>query len=186
MRKERYQTKSASCKKKCGMKRSKLQPTLTIDQIKLGVAFELKCEGYDYIVFDRIVECNGRRIRVHVYCEDEFGSRLAVYCINKVAHMDPGAVFTIINSIRESIDDCEVALAFPVNMLRRASQIIGLAAKVFAVDEDDRVWIHYPFEDTRLTKVLREAFEEVGGDEDDKSISIIGSQTTRLRPFYIT
>ncbi|MEM1883596.1 MAG: hypothetical protein QXE14_03230, partial [Candidatus Bathyarchaeia archaeon] len=44
--------------------------SLTLSQIKLSVALELKAEGYENVFFDEVVEFKGRRAKAHVFCED--------------------------------------------------------------------------------------------------------------------
>jgi len=164
----------------------KLRPTLTLSQIKLAVALELRAEGFETISFDRVVEFGGRKVRVHVLCEDEDGVRLAVYCIHRANRMDPHEVFAAINAIRNGIEDCTVALAFPLALLPRASPIIGMTSRVFMVDSKGRVWNHYPWQGSRLIDVFREAEENLlKGEEEDEDPPAIVDQGTRPRVFYI-
>ncbi|MBS7659644.1 MAG: hypothetical protein QXQ94_11560, partial [Candidatus Bathyarchaeia archaeon] len=81
--------------------------------------------------------------------------------------------------------DCEVTLVFPLSLLSRASAIIGMTSRIFAVDHEGRVWVHYPFEDTRLVKALREAFEDTTEDESDQKTQLAGNQSVQLRVPYI-
>ncbi|MEM3588169.1 MAG: hypothetical protein QXO71_12725 [Candidatus Jordarchaeaceae archaeon] len=159
--------------------------TLTLNQLKLAVALELRSEGYENIVFDKVIECFGRKIRIHIFAEDELGSRIAVHCVNRTADMNPRAIFDLIHSIRSNVEDCEVTLVFPLSLLSRASAIIGMTSRIFAVDHEGRVWVHYPFEDTRLVKALREAFEDTTEDESDQKTQLAGNQSVQLRVPYI-
>jgi len=166
----------------------KLRPTLTLSQIKLAVALELRAEGFETVVFDRVVEFGGRKVRVHVLCEDEDGVRLAVYCIHRANLMDPHEVFAAINAIRNGIEECTVALAFPLVLLPRASPIIGMTSRVFMVDSEGRVWNHYPWQGSRLIEVFREAEEALLEREEDECMLTIKGQSTQMRglnPFYI-
>ena len=166
----------------------KLRLTLTLSQIKLAVALELRAEGFETVVFDRVVEFGGRKVRVHVLCEDEDGVRLAVYCIHRANLMDPHEVFAAINAIRNGIEECTVALAFPLVLLPRASPIIGMTSRVFMVDSKGRVWNHYPWQGSRLIEVFREAEEALLEREEDECMLTIKGQSTQMRglnPFYI-
>lgn len=125
------------------MQSAKISFTPTLNQLKLSIAMELKSEGYSTIVFDKLIETCGRIVRAHVYCEDELGLRMAVYCINKPSQVRPNEILDVIELIKSSVEDCDVALAFPLTLLRKAEVLIGLTGKVYMLDSDGRVWIHY-------------------------------------------
>ncbi|MDW8024235.1 MAG: hypothetical protein RMJ15_11000 [Nitrososphaerota archaeon] len=115
----------------------------TMNQLKLCIAMELKSEGFSTVVFDKLLEVYDRRIKVHVYGEDELGLRIAVYCVNRPCHVKPNEILDIVNLIRSGIEDCDVALAFPLVMLDRAKVLIGLTSKVYMIDDDGKVWVHH-------------------------------------------
>jgi len=49
------------------------------EAVKLAVALQLKCDGYETVSFNRVVE--GERFVVDVYAEDSLGSPVAVCCV---------------------------------------------------------------------------------------------------------
>lgn len=115
--------------------------TLTLNHIKLAVAMELRADGYGTIVFNRVLGTYDRRIRVHVYCEDELAQRLAVYSVNKPCQVKPNDVLDVISAIGKGIRDCDVAIAFPTSLLPKAEALIGMTNNVFMVDDSGRVWV---------------------------------------------
>jgi len=164
----------------------KLRPTLTLSQIKLAVALELRAEGFETVVFDRVVEFGGQRVRVHVLCEDEDGFCLAVYCVNRAELMKVERVFEVVNIMSRCGYD--VAIAFPLTLLERAAEIIGMTNRVFMVDSEGRVWIHYPLLGSRIVEVFRETKEAImdkEGDEEAPTTENQGTQLRNLSPFYI-
>ncbi|MEM1666171.1 MAG: hypothetical protein QXW12_02340 [Nitrososphaerota archaeon] len=52
-------------------------------------------------------------------------------------------VFEVVDII--SRGGYEAALAFLLNLLNKATEVIGLTRRVFMVDQDGRVWVHYPW-----------------------------------------
>jgi len=158
--------------------------SLTLSQIKLSVALELKAEGYENVFFDEVVEFKGRRAKAHVFCEDEDGFCLAVYCINRADLIRVDKVFEVVDII--SRGGYEAALAFPLNLLNKATEVIGLTRRVFMVDQDGRVWVHYPWQGSRLIEVFKETEETLL--EKDEYMPTIKGQSTQMRnpdPFYI-
>jgi len=150
---------------------------ISISQLKLAVALELSVEGYDTIVFDRIISAHGRKMKVHVYCEDEIGTRVAVLCLNKSEELKPSEVFEAIEFIESHIEDCRVALALPIALLPRAGDIIGLTGRVYLVDFEGRVWVHDHHRRPRTEILVLPANEDYDADR-----AVEGSE---VRDFYI-
>ena len=51
------------------------------EAVKLAVALQLKCDGYEAVSFNRVVEDERGRFVVDVYAEDSLGSPVAVCCV---------------------------------------------------------------------------------------------------------
>ncbi|MEM2825576.1 MAG: hypothetical protein QXG94_04380, partial [Candidatus Bathyarchaeia archaeon] len=70
-----------------------------------------------------------------------------------------------------------------------ATEVIGLTRRVFMVDQDGRVWVHYPWQGSRLIEVFKEAEETLLEKEKDEYMPTIKGQSTQMRgpdPFYIS
>ncbi|MEM1542973.1 MAG: hypothetical protein QXV82_10120 [Ignisphaera sp.] len=162
--------------------------TFGINQIKLAVATELRLEGYSTIIFDKIIEGCGRKVRIHVYCEDDLGMGEAVYCVNETHGMNLEEVSDVIKLIKAGLAkdevDCTVSLAFPLSLLRKASALIRLVPKVYMVDEDGRVWVHYPWSGTRRIEFLINNIILGESIEGDSWSSAVNTQM-RPQPYYI-
>lgn len=114
-----------------------------LSAMKLSVAIELYFEGYTKVSFDRILMYGNRKVRVHVLAEDEVGLKVAAYCVNRINNVVSMEVSAVIDAFdRVFCDDCEVVIAIPLNLLSKAEDIIGLTGRIFAVDDDGRLWIH--------------------------------------------
>jgi hypothetical protein len=150
---------------------------ISISQLKLAVALELKAEGYDTIIFDRVISAHGRKMKVHVYCEDEVGTRIAVLCLNKSEDLKPGEVFETVEFIESHIEDCRVALALPIALLPRACEIIGLTGRVYLVDFEGRVWVHDHHRRPHTEILVLPADEGVENYDADRAVE--------ARDFYI-
>lgn len=137
----RYERKS---NRENSMHKVKADSTPTMNQLKLAIATELKSEGYNIVMFDKPIEACGRRTIAHVYCEDNLRLRIAVYCINRPSQVRPDEILDTIELIKNSVEDCDVALAFPLALLPKARVLIGLTSRVYILDDDGRVWVHYP------------------------------------------
>jgi hypothetical protein len=115
----------------------------SLDTLKLSVALELKLEGYTHIAFDKVIDINSTKARVHVLAEDELGLSLAVICINRPGNLDPNALLDLVSVLQRKLgEDCEVAVAIPLTLLNKAADIYGLTPRIFLVDDRLRVWIH--------------------------------------------
>ncbi|MGQ9691457.1 MAG: hypothetical protein ACUVQY_09405 [Thermoproteota archaeon] len=122
---------------------ARTKPTISLISIKLALAVELRLEGYTRIEFDRVVVENGLRVPVHVLAEDEIGNRLAIYCIHNPEGLRPEEVLEAVATIQRQIgQDGEVVIAIPISLLDVAGDIFGLAPRIFAVDNELRVWSH--------------------------------------------
>jgi len=116
---------------------------IPLTSIKLNVALELKAEGYTHIEFDRVVELNDLKTKIHVFGEDELGVRLAVLCINKPEKLDVGVLADAVEAIQRVIgEEGDVALAIPIGLLEKSRDIFGITNRVFLVDWENRVWSH--------------------------------------------
>jgi hypothetical protein len=155
-----------------------------MNQLKLAIAMELRFEGYNKILFDRIVEVDGQKIQIHVYCEDPLESRVAVYCVNRADQIRPNNIMDIVDLIERGVDDCDVALAFPLSLLPKAKILIGLTRKVYLLDDDGRVWVHYPCNDLhKRTSCANLSSASVEGSEDYEMID--GQTETQMRLSYV-
>jgi hypothetical protein len=167
------------------VRETKTGPRLTINQLKLSIAMELKCEGYSTVIFDKLIEACGRKIRVHVYCEDELGLRMAVYCINKSSQIKPHEIFDIVELVRNGVEDCDVALAFPLALLPKAQVLIGLTTRVYTLDDYGRVWIHYP--SNNIHRKTSWIDQDLTNPEADEGIEALNGfvATTQMRLSYV-
>jgi len=159
----------------------------TMSQLKLSVALELKSEGFSTIVFDKLIDVCGRRIKVHVYCEDELGLRVAVYCINSIGQVRPNEISSIVELIRQNVDDCEVALAFPMALFPKAEVLIGLTSRVYMLDEGGRVWVHYPWSVHSRASSVQLDHENLEDDVCAQDFEPFEGtlERTQMQPFYV-
>jgi len=191
MKKEKDQSKPALNRGGCDVRGGKANSTLTMNQLKLSVAMELRLEGYGSIVFDKMVEVCGRRARIHVYYEDDVHVGEAVYCINNPRRVNPKEVFEVLEIIRTWLArnsiDCVVSLAFPLSLLPKVKALIGLTPKVYMVDEEGRVWIHHPWGNVRRTEISMDdpiIEEDEEYMENSDQFSAMNTQM-RKQPYYV-
>jgi len=162
----------------------------TLNQLKLCAASEFRAEGFD-VTFDRVIELSGRRIRFHVYCEDVLGTRVAAICVNEVNDARIREVFDVIDSVRFSGEDIEVVVCFPISLLNRARVLIGITPRVFMVDCDGRVWVHYPWQGVRRAKItipleqISQEGDEEGCEGGATNITNNSACGARTYPFYV-
>jgi len=161
--------------------------TPTVDKLKLYIAMELKSEGFSTVVFDKLIDAHGWKVKVHVYCEDELGLCVAIYCVNSPRQVKPKEISGIVELIRQNVEGCEVALAFPMALLPKAKVLIGLTSRVYMLDEDGRVWVHYPWSvyDKASSKHLdHENLEDDACTQDFEPFECM-LERTQMRPFYV-
>jgi|GEM_PF-2698208 len=117
---------------------------MPLNELKLAIALELKLEGYTYITFDKVVDIDYAKARVHVLAEDELGLSLAVICINRSENLDPNTLLDLVSDVQRKLgEDCEVAIAIPLALLDKAADVFGFTPRMFMVDNKFRVWVHY-------------------------------------------
>ncbi|MGB9959694.1 MAG: hypothetical protein ACPLKQ_04140 [Candidatus Bathyarchaeales archaeon] len=145
--------------------------SITMNQLKLCIALELKSEGFDKVFFDRGVEALGRKVRVHVLAEDELGECLAVICVNRVGGLDPLGLSDAVEVVQRALgENGDVAIAIPVSLLNKAKEIFGIARKMFLVDRELRVWTH--LRDNAYTEMIKHVMfsqrrDSAPDDKDD-------------------
>jgi hypothetical protein len=116
-----------------------------VETLKLAVAFELYLEGYDTVVFNRTVKSGDNRVRVHVFARDTLGSCVAVYCIHRPEQAGQEHLQSVVCTIVDGVgDDCQIAIAIPINLMAAVSEIAEHVYRIYMVDEDGRVWLHDP------------------------------------------
>lgn len=168
-------------------RRRKAGHTLTLNQIKLAVAMELKADGYSTIVFDRVLNYSDRKFKVHVYCEDELGQQLAVYCLNKPCQVKPNDVLDIINAIGNEVMDCDVAIAFPTSLLPKAEVLIDMTSSVFMVDDSGRVWVHHPWSGMRGVAVQTPLVScGIDAEDEEHDMSGMAIRSSQMQLPYVT
>ncbi|MGB9841405.1 MAG: hypothetical protein ACPLKZ_01640 [Candidatus Bathyarchaeales archaeon] len=114
---------------------------LTLDDIKLAVALDLKLNGYVHITFDRPILVHGRKEKIHIHAEDDLGISYAVICISSPAKLDPNSIIDAVSAIQAEIGvEGEVAVAIPISLLDKAKDLFGLTRQMFMVDGELRVW----------------------------------------------
>lgn len=184
---EEYSRYKISCNKSNNnAEKVDVAPRITMNQLKLAVAMELRYEGYNKIVFDKIIEVNNRKIQIHVYCEDELESRVAVYCVNRADRIRPNDIMDIVDLIGRGVEDCDVAIAFPLILLPKAKILIGLTRKVYLLDNDCRVWVHYPWNVIR--KEIPWVHLNAADIESKEDFEVFDNQAarTQMRLSYVT
>ncbi|MEM3463628.1 MAG: hypothetical protein QXL91_02070 [Candidatus Bathyarchaeia archaeon] len=134
----------ASCHLKVGNKRGKSKiKDISLASLKLTVALELKAEGYTHIEFDKVVELNDLKVRVHVLGEDELGTRLAVLCINRLEKFNSSGLADAVEAVQRALgEEGDVAIAISISLLEEARDLFGITNRVFLVDHECRVWSH--------------------------------------------
>lgn len=143
--------------------------SLTMNQLKLSIALELRSEGFNKVFFDREVEAFGRKVKVHVLAEDELGGCLAVICVNRVGGLDPVSLSDAVEVVQRALgEDADVAIAMPINLLNKAKEIFGITRKMFLVDGELRVWTH--LRDNAYTEMIKRVMlsQRRDGAPDDK------------------
>lgn len=185
MKEEYSQIKPTANKEHC-RQGCKKRPTFTLNQLKLSVAAELRAAGYTRIKFDHVVEACGIRVKVHVLDEDEISVRLAVYCISDSSKADPYDLLGRIKVINAEIEDCEVALAFPIALLPKIEVLIGLTKRFYMVDDSGMVWVHYPCDTTRKENGdMAIPPGMLGSEETEQNIADKPVENAQMRLFYV-
>ena len=118
---------------------------ITLETMKLSVALDLCLEGYDSVMFNRCIKAGRKHVRVHVFAEDTVGSRVAVYCIRRPEQAGRNHLHDMVCTIVDGLgDDCQIAIAIPINLMAAVSEIAEHVYRIYMVDEDGRVWLHDP------------------------------------------
>lgn len=115
--------------------------SLTLDDIKLAVALDLKLNGYVHIKFDKPILVHGRKEKIHIHAEDDLGISYAVICISSPAKLDPNSLIDVLSAIQAEIgEEGEAAITIPIHLLDKAKDLFGLTRQMFLVDYELRVW----------------------------------------------
>lgn len=170
--------------RKIGDKSKSRPKDMPLASLKLAVALELKAEGYKHIKFDKIVESNCSKVKIHVLGEDELGIRLAVLCINRLEGLNISGLTEAVEVVQRAIgEDGDVAIAIPIVLLEKANDIFDVTDRVFLVDTEYRVWTYSS--DSAYTKVIKYAMLRqhelsLSEKDDEKSNIAGGQQDTRI------
>ena len=123
--------------------RASKKMTVSMAALKLTVALQLKQEGYVEVVFDKPVESYGRRVRVHVFAEDELGARVVVWCITKASQIKYDYLAEIFDIIKNELgSECIIAIAMPISLIGYVDGLIGLTYRVYILDMTGKIWVH--------------------------------------------
>ncbi|MEM3627589.1 MAG: hypothetical protein QXZ25_06140 [Candidatus Bathyarchaeia archaeon] len=145
--------------------------SLNMNQLKLSIALELRSEGFNKVFLDKVFEAFGRKVRVHVFAEDELGECLAVICVNKVGGLDPVGLSDAVEAVQRALgEDGDVAIAIPISLLDKAGGIFGITRRMFLVDGELRVWTH--LRDNAYTEMIKRIMlsqrqDSASDDKDD-------------------
>lgn len=136
---------------------------MSLTSLKLTIALELKAEGYTHIEFDKVVELNSRRAKIHVLGRDEIGDCLAVLCINRLKEVNLNILADTVEVVQKNFgEDGDVAIAIPISLLEEAGALFGITNRVFLVDHECRVWSHSC--DNAYVKMIKYAMMRHGGE----------------------
>ena len=127
-----------------GIKNAKKGRTaVSLMTLKLAVALQLKQEGYVEVVFDKPVESYGKRVRVHVFAEDELGARVVVWCITKAFQIKYDYLAEIFDIIKNELgSECMIAIAMPISLMGYVDGLIGLTYRIYMLDLTGKIWVH--------------------------------------------
>ncbi len=121
--------------------KKKTHRSLTLGDLKLAVALDLKLNGYVHITFDKPILIHGRKEKIHIHAEDDLGISYAVICISSPAKLDPNSIIDALSAIQAEIgEEGEVALAIPISLLDKVKDLFGLTRQMFLVDYELHVW----------------------------------------------
>jgi len=113
--------------------------------MKLAVALQLKVEGYESVVFNKVVKVGGKSVVIDVFAEDCLGSMVAVYCVNRTDKAEEGHLNDVACTILDGLgEECLIAFAYPLRLVGLVRNAIGLANRIYMVDDEGRVWRHDP------------------------------------------
>lgn len=113
--------------------------------MKLAVALQLRVEGYEHVVFNNVVKVWGKSVVVDVFAEDCLGSMVAVYCVNRADEAEEGHLNDVALTILEGLgEECLIAFAYPLRLVGLVRSAIGLANRIYMIDDEGRVWRHDP------------------------------------------
>ena len=132
-------TQASSSSKTKASKKMKI----SMAALKLAVALQLKQEGYVEVVFDKPVEACGKRVKMHVFAEDEIGTCAVVWCITKPSQIRYDRLAEIFDIVEAGLGlDCKVAVAIPISLIGYVDRLIGLTYRVYMLDMEGKVWVH--------------------------------------------
>lgn len=185
-----YGTESRLSKKPCTTNREKPAKTsrrslqCIKESARLAIALQLKIEGFEIVVFNRAVEAGENSIIVDVFAEDCLGSRMAVYCISSAKEAEEGYLNDVACSILDEFgEDCLIAFAYPLRLIRFVGNAIGLANRIYLIDDEGRVWLHEPlrlYADAKFAwRPIEMTEKEVRLDERNLSKNLVE------RDFYV-
>jgi len=146
-------------------------PAVSLITLKLAVALQLKQEGYVEIVFDKPVEAYGKKVKVHVFAEDEIGARVVVWCITKASQIKYDYLAEIFDIIKNELgSECIIAIAMPISLIGYVDGLIGLTYRIYMLDLTGKIWVHDAvWPRTRILPVIELMKESSDGVMESKA-----------------
>jgi hypothetical protein len=155
--------------------------------MKLAVALQLKIEGYETLVFNKIVKAGSRSVAVDVFAEDCLGSRVAVYCVFRADEAEEGHLNDVACAILDGFgEDCLIAIAFPLRLIDLVRNAIGIANWIYLVDYYGRIWRHDPNIPYRSTSLAWKPAEKLDGKMILQPEGQTSSRAATRQDFYVT
>lgn len=156
------------------------------DSMRLGIALQLKLEGYETVAFNRVVEGERGRFIVDVFAEDCFGNQVAVFCVLTANEANEGRLNDLAITVVDALgDDCFIAIAFHLRLINFVKNAIGIANWIYLVDHHGRVWRHDPNMPYRSAELAWEPSEKPSGKMVLQPEGRTSSSTATKQDFYV-
>lgn len=156
------------------------------DSMKLGIALQLKLEGYETVAFNRVAEGERGRFVVDVFAEDCFGNQVAVFCVLIASEADEGRLNDLAITVVDALgDDCSIAIAFHLRLINFVKNAIGIANWIYLVDHHGRIWRHDPNIPYRSAELAWKPSEKPSGKMVLQPEGRTYSSTATKQDFYV-
>lgn len=128
-------------KKSTHNKKYEKHTSANAETLKLAVAVQLSSEGYERIVFNKIIKARNEHVRIHILAEDILGDRVAVKCILMPEQATEERLNEFTCNIMDAFgENCTIALAIPMELINVVDKARYYAHKIYMIDYEGHVW----------------------------------------------
>lgn len=115
------------------------------ETMKLAIGLQLRVDGYETVVFNKDVKAGSKSVVVDVFAEDCLGNMIAVYCVTRADKAEEKHLNDVACAILDGLgEECLIAFAYPLRFIKLVKNAIGLANRIYLVDNYGRIWCHDP------------------------------------------